>query len=515
MSRRPLASLLAILSVLPLTAAIASAQRGSPPPVSPPASADTGTGRASDSTAAQLAKLTGSIYDSVHLAPLGQAAVIVQGTQALSFTDENGRFVVDSIPPGKYRIEVEHSLLDSLGLRMITDSLAITAGGTNTISLAVPSIPSIVAASCPANVMALGPSAIIGRLLDADTDRPVSGARVSFAWSEISVSTGVRQLPKVRGARTTGNGVFRLCGLPADVDGTLQANNKGITTSEIRVTFHGERLIVQGLRIGNANTVVRTNVDSIRRAQPGGAPIFSTPTIQRGDAVLRGRVVNANGAPIQGARVDVVGTESHAQTNDQGEFALAELPSGTQTVTARQMGFSPVEQPVELSTRAAADVTLTMAVPAFTLPTIEVRAQQDQGLVKIGFTERKSVGLGTFLDAKQIMQRGPNMITDVMRTIPGLRVVPVGIGLDDFIVVNNRASMITNSCVNWWVDGTPWTNVYPGDIDRLMPPSEVGAIEVYWGTETPIQFQRSGDQRCAVIVMWSKYRLEQAARRKR
>jgi hypothetical protein len=325
----------------------------------------------------------------------------------------------------------------------------------------------------------------------------------------------VRQLPKVRGAVTTGNGIFRICGLPGDVDGTLQANNKGITTSEVRITFHGERLIVQGLRIGTANTVVRTNTDSLRGTQATGTPTFSAPTIQRGDAVLRGRVVNANGAPIPGARVDVVGTEAHAQTNDKGEFTLTELPSGTQSVVARQMGFSFVEQPVELSTRAPADVTLTMAVPAVTLPTIDVRAEQDRGLEKIGFIERKSVGLGTFLDARQIMQRGPNMITDVMRSIPGLRVVPVGIGLDDYIVVNNRSSMLTNSCVNWWVDGTPWTNVYPGDIDRLMPPSEVGAIEVYWGSETPIQFQRSGDQRCAVIVMWSKYRLDQASRSKR
>ena len=510
-----------LLAVVPalLVAAPAQAQRGGRPPVTPPAAAkpDSAAAAGADSAAkvaARFASLTGTVYDSIHLMPLAQAAILVQGTQALAFTDKDGRFLVDSIPAGSHRVEVEHALLDTLGLRMITDPIEMTAGDTSTIAFSVPSIASVVGASCPPNQMALGPAAIIGRLLDADTDNPVAGARVSFAWSEISISAGVRQLPRVRESRSGDNGVFRICGLPSEVDGTLQAINKGVTTSEVRITLHGEPLAIQALKIGSANTVSRMSSDSIRQAAASGSR-FSAPVVQRGDAVLNGKVVNANGSPITGARVDVIGTESHAQTNDKGEFTLTDLPSGTQSVVARQMGFSPVELPVELSTRGAASVTLTMAVPAQLLPTIEVKAEQDKGLDNIGFTERKAIGGGTFLNADEIMQRGPNLVTDVFRTIPGLRVVPVGIGLDDFMVVNNRASMISNSCVKFWVDGTPWTNVYPGDIDRLMPPSEVGAIEVYHGTNTPLQFQSSGDQNCAVVVMWSKYSLDRASRRKR
>ena len=459
-----------------------------------------------------LGSVAGTVFDSVHQAPLVGALVIVENTTRSAITNGYGGFAIDSIPPGSYRVRVEHPFLDSIGVQMRTGEFSLAENETRHLELAVPSSETLVAISCPPARRNLGPSAIIGRLLDADSDEPVQGARVSYAWAELSFAAGLRREPRVRDAVTGADGVFRICGLPSDVEGTLQAVKGGVSTAEIRVRIQGEPLLVQGLRIGTSVTVVRD--DSARSTRDAaGVQRFSAPVIQRGEAVLTGRVVAANGQPIAGARVDVEGTRSAALTNSNGEFVLRDLPSGTQQVWARQLGYAPVSVPVELSTKAPANVIIRMSEPAQVLPSVTVQAERDAGLDQVGFTERKRALSGYFVTGEEVMQRGPNLLTDVMRTIPMLRVVPAG--NNEYIVESARAPLLGGNCVRYYLDGAPFEAVFPGDVDRLIPPWNVGAMEVYSGSSAPAQFQIAGASNCVIVVIWSKFRLEQAARRRR
>jgi len=474
------------------------AQGGSPAPVAP------------------TAVLIGTVYDSVHSAPLRRAAVLVEGTSRVTFTDDEGRYRLDSIAPGAHRIRVDHTILDSLGLQMVTNSFELADKAERIVDLAIPSAETLVTVSCPAAQRALGPSAIIGRLLDADSDAPVDSGKVSFAWSEISISARLRRVPRVRMVSTTKDGVFRICGLPSQVEGTLQADKKGITTSEVRLTFEGQPLVIQGLRIGNAQTVARAAPDTAAKTTRDAAaePRYSAPNVQRGQAVLTGRVVGASGQPMAGARVDVEGTNSHSLTRANGEFTLTELPSGTQTAVARQLGYAPVYKAVELSTRGPATVTITMSKPAQVLAPVVVKAQEEDGLNKLGFTQRKRAGNGRFVTGEEVMRRAPNVLTDVFRTIPGLRVTPGGSYGNEYVVEDARSTGL-GGCVKYMVDGAPWEAIYPGDLDRLIPPWEIGGIEVYHASSAPIQFTTAGNSSCAVIVIWSKHRVESATLRKR
>lgn len=477
----------------------------------PPASASA----TQQDTTKRFASLFGTVFDSVHNSPLVGATVFVLGTTRIGNTNDRGLFTVDSVPPGQHKVHVAHELLDSLGITMVTDSFEVAAGERKVLEMAVPSSETLVGLSCSAATRRLGPSAIIGRLLDADTDQPVAGARVSFAWSELSLAAGLKRVPKVLGATANAEGVFRICGVPGEVEGTLQAEKSGITTAEIKVTFIGQPLVIQGLRIGNANTVAKADVDSSQASTPGrsvGEQRFSAVNYQKGQAVLRGKVVNANGAPIANARVEVEGTMSRALTNAEGAFSLTELPSGTQSVVARQMGFAPVSQPVELSTREPATTTITMSQPVQMLEPVVVTAESDMGLDNIGFTQRKRAMSGTFMDATDIMRRGPNLLTDVFRTVPSLRVVPMG--PYDYRVESSRGNMLGGNCVKYWLDGAPFEAVFPGDVDRMIPPYEIAAIEVYNGSTVPIQFTNANSGNCAVIVIWSKYKASQPVRRK-
>jgi hypothetical protein len=493
-----------LLLGLPLRAVAAQVT----PPVPPPA----------DSARPALAAILGTVFDSVHNAHLRGATVFVTGSTRVGVTNDRGSFVVDSIVPGFVRVHVQHELLDSLGLRMVTDSIALAAGERRVLELAVPSPDALVALSCNPATRRLGPSAIVGRLLDADSDDPVSGARVSFAWSELSIAAGLKRIPKLLGATANADGVFRICGVPSEVEGTLQAEKNGITTAEVKVTFVGQPLVIQGLRIGNANTVSQGRADSnqtVLTQTNVGEQRFSAVNIQRGEAVLRGRVVLANGQPVSGARVEVEGTVSRALTNTAGEFTLTELPSGTQSVVARQLGFAPVSQAVELSTRAPATTVITMSRPVQVLEAIVVEAESEaiRGLEVVGFTKRQRGLSGYFLDSEEVMRRGPNMLTDVFRTIPSLRVVPAG--PYDYDVQSARGNTLGGTCVKYWLDGTPYESVFPGDVDRMIPSYQVGAIEVYNGSSVPIEFTNANTNNCAVIVIWSKYKLSQPGNRKR
>ena len=313
----------------------------------------------------------------------------------------------------------------------------------------------------------------------------------------------------LREALSTDDGMFRICGLPAGFEGTLQAQLKSVVTAEVRVKDEGALLVVQGLKIGNANTVITAATDSAaikRQKEVTTGPQFSAARMQTGNAVLTGRVINAAGS-TGGRRAHrrASGRPGRRLRRRTGSSRISGLPSGTQNVVARQIGFAPEEQRVELSTRGPAEVSITMARPATMLNTVVVKADRDVGLEKVGFTQRKKMGGGYYMDGDQITQRAPNMLTDLFRTIPGLRVVPSGNGIDYTV---ESARQVTGSCVKYFVDGAPFEAVFPGDVDRILPPNEIAAIEVYNGISVPAQFQMAGQSSCAAIVMWSKTRVD-------
>ncbi|MEP7347951.1 MAG: carboxypeptidase regulatory-like domain-containing protein, partial [Gemmatimonadaceae bacterium] len=299
----------------------------------------------------------------------------------------------------------------------------------------------------------------------------------------------------------------RICGLSNQLEGgTLQASKQGVLTSEVRLNIEGQALVIQGLRIGNTNTVVKTESDSAakRAREAATGQTFSAVTVQRGDASLTGKVLNANGNPVVGARVDVVGTPGATLTRESGEFSLTGLPSGTQSLVVRQLGYEPVEQAVELSTRAAARVVVVMTKPAQVLTPVVVTAEATAGLDRVGFNQRKKSSGGTFITGDDVMKRAPNMLSDVFRSVPGLRVVPVG---NDYQIESSRNVM--GGCVTYWVDGSPFEAMFPGDIDRLYPPQEISGIEVYpSGSSVPAQFQQAGKSSCAAVVIWSRTRTD-------
>ncbi|MDE3173576.1 MAG: carboxypeptidase regulatory-like domain-containing protein, partial [Gemmatimonadota bacterium] len=435
---------------------------------------------------AKPASLSGFAYDSVRGRPMDGAQILVQGTALVARAGADGSFHLDSVPPGAHKLQAVAPILDSLGIQLVTPPIVFTAGKTTTFNVSTPSSGSLVRMLCPAAWLTRGPAALFGRVRNADTDQPVARARVSVVWYEIDF-TKLSKVPRLREAVTQPDGTYRICGLPGTFDGKVQVDHAGLRSGDVPVVFQKSVLEVRSL--------------SVASVAPAAVAVAgdTNPPVRRAVAMSRlvGRVLGTSGAPVAGARVQLEGTLHSVNTSPDGSFVLDSLPSGSQVVRAMYIGFTPVEQAVELSARDTTQVTLQMQTQVATLPTVVTQAQQQSGLDAVGFTQRQKSGFGYFLDTKTIDRMQPTRFTDALAAIPGIHVTQSGY---DVSITDNRDPM--GGCVKFVVDGSPWESLTPGDVNSFIQGQDLGAIEVYHGSETPPQFQFPGQTGCSVIVAW-------------
>jgi len=442
--------------------------------------------------------LQGVVFDSLHAEPLTHALVSVDGTTRMAFSDSLGRFLIDSIPPGAHRVYVEHAMLDTLGISLVTPPLNISANMVTQTVIAVPSGEYLVSLFCPAARRALGPGALVGRVREPDSDSAAVGARVSFVWYDpdppglpANLRVG-KKPPRVREATVDADGTYRLCGLPEKYEGKLQAQRKdGGETAEVTVT---QELGVLALR----SMSVAARPKSIAAGDTGALKQ------RRGSARVSGVVVNRSGAPVANARVGLMGSSAATMTKQNGEFVLDSLPAGTQALVVRQIGYSPTEVPVELSSRTPARVTVKLGVLVPQLTPVEVTSRREEGLQKVGFLDRKRTSAGGyFITQEDLDRRKPIKFSDVLRTTPGLRVTES----NGQAMISSTRSAQGNGCVTVYVDGAPWQQLDPGDLDTFVQPNEVAAVEVYSGASIPAQFV-TPSQNCSAVVVWTKTRVD-------
>ncbi|MEM1055412.1 MAG: TonB-dependent receptor [Bacteroidota bacterium] len=94
---------------------------------------------------------------------------------------------------------------------------------------------------------------------------------------------------------------------------------------------------------------------------------------------LEGSVRDADGAPLPGATVQVIGTDLGAATDADGQYRLTSVPSGTQTVEARFVGLTPVRQSVSIPAGETARLDLVLRDAAVVIGDVTVTGAREQG----------------------------------------------------------------------------------------------------------------------------------------
>jgi hypothetical protein len=475
----PVAAAVACLSFLSLTATrLAHAQATASPP-------------------SAFATLQGFVIDSVHNAPLAGARVRVEGTTRSTETTAEGRYLIDSIPPGSHRIALAHPLLDTIGMALMSPPIPLAGGKVLTIDLAVPSSDRLASLFCTAaQRRILGPAALIGFVRDPETGGPATGAKVQLVFEE-SDPLGFKKTTKIREASVDSTGNYRICGLPTPMSGKVQVFRNGVSSGEVVASIDDGFLGLRSLSIVSKNAVVATV------AGDSGKP---AKKVYRGSARITGKVTNKSGQPLAGARVTLQGSGLTALTRTNGDFVLDSLPSGTQSLEVRKLGYGVEEVAVELASAAPQSVRVTMSDYVPTLETMRIEAERDKGLTDVGYLGRKLSGHGHYMDG-DALHKDALRFSDAMRVVPGLRVTPNGDGRT-YTITSARDP---NGCVNFVIDGTKWTEITPGDIDDYVRPDEMRAVEVYTGSTVPAEFQTPGRGNCSVVVVWTRQRTERGS----
>ena len=467
--------------------------------------------------------VSGVVFDSLAGAPLAGATVqwANPADAARTYTtqtDTAGRYHFPAVRLGRYLVGFFHPSVDALGIELPPVTVELGGDSAARLDLGTPGSAVLLPALCGNNAPAPRPggttlgellrparsaAALLGSVRDADTGAPVPNARVVVTWTELQTEGNEAQGATVRNVnrrvpvRARADGGFVACGLPSGVNLVANADAPKRQSGLVELRLEPGQLARREFALGDSASVLTVTVPDTAAAREGR---LSVPiTVARGQARLTGVVRAPGGAPLVGARVSVAGTDAAGTTSPSGTFSLAGLPAGTYSLEVRAIGYAPTRVAVNLSRARPSAVAVTVTERLNTLESVVVQADRTK-LEKdyTGFTERaRRGGFGRFITEDDIARRSPVVTTDVLRTVPGLQVVPNG---QFGYTVQGRG----NCTPDLFIDGL---RVLDGtaEIDQLVQPTDVAGVEVYsGGTGAPAQLQGPGGSGCAVVAVWTK-----------
>lgn len=451
---------------------------------------------------AQSARISGTVTDSVHRAPLAEATVLaepVAPTRDTVFhatrTDARGRFELSGLQAGKYVVTVEHPFTDSIGLSVPSRETQATAEGTPPLALALPSVRTLRRTLCPAAVSDTTLGVMLGVVRRAD-GRTVKGANVVFEWTDVSVNRKTLQAKQTQMSASTISdslGVYRACGVPAGIPLFVQAQLGAGQQSGVVEEHIGEAgVLVRELVLGDSTRAPQVATGAGTGAGTGGGAgtrAGADASDVHGDGVIRGVVRIDQIHPLANARVHLFGTSRTATTDASGEFRLTDIPTGTQGFEVVALGYAPRRFRAEVSATTE-PITVTMSRIAAVLDSVRVTARRlANGGRYNEFDQRSRNGHGHYITEQEVERRHPFVTSDLLRTMPG---VQVAVGKDNEHVVSMRRCTPTV-----FLDGME--SALPLD---EIPTSWIRGIEVYQIAETPAQYR--GHDNCGAILVWTK-----------
>lgn len=458
--------------------------------------------------AAQFGRIDGTVWDSLHAAPLSGASVRAERLSSErdavfeSITDDRGSFRFDSLPAGRYSVSFASALLDSLEYGGQAPQASVVAGRTSRIELAIPSASTLRSIACPGVTFAPRTGALVGHLTDADLERPLAGAGVLVAWTAFAVDSADGVLTsEYRSARATtdASGAFHLCGVPTESPLALQVQYEHHAGAVLRVSVAPE----VGLGVRNLSFSA-TGSWSLAESVDTSASDTAPPPFLRGSALLVGTVRSATGVPVADANVSVAGTGTTAVTDARGEFTLNGLPSGSHDVEVRRIGFQRLRHSVELRPGVTVryDVHLQRVVLLDSVAVVaQRRAYPDFE------SHRKFATNGRFITDADFDWHRLNGVSDILTQVVGFAGRVVGVGSNAYVP---GCTVVVDNMVERVVPGS----TRPGGQLNNVSPSDVGAMEFYppGSRSAPAQFRPAqpprwgmpSDAPGCVIMIWTK-----------
>ncbi len=225
-------------------------------------------------------------------------------------------------------------------------------------------------------------------------------------------------------------------------------------------------------------------------------------------------------------------------SGENGEYRLEAPRPGRYFVEAHSFGYRRwVDGPIDLRAGDDWETEYHLAAIPFELDPVEVTVPApayEPFLQRVGFFERQKADFGHFITRDEIERRAPARMTDLLSSVPGVRLVPSSSGLtrSSLSFRGSRLSMGGACHPRVFVDGlivilgdarVRGTDIYgfpeqpteveadPAErpeiaLDDVVIPEDVAAVEVYRrGAEVPARFGgTSTSTQCGVIAIWTR-----------
>jgi hypothetical protein len=215
-------------------------------------------------------------------------------------------------------------------------------------------------------------------------------------------------------------------------------------------------------------------------------------------ATVQGVVIeHETDLPLEGALVTLepltatVGEPVAETTGPGGGFFFGEVSPGAYALRVTLLSYHELQDTLEVPAESELDLTLPLSVLPIPLDPIVVVSQGRVLWPMRAFEARRRTARGVFFSREEIQASGAYEFTDLIRRIPGARVVPTG-------GFGNRVEFRGGCRPDLWVDGVLAGTT--ANLDSFLRTEEVEGVEVYKGAELPIEF---GSNLCGAIVVWT------------
>lgn len=215
--------------------------------------------------------------------------------------------------------------------------------------------------------------------------------------------------------------------------------------------------------------------------------------------VVKGTVMTDARMPLTGAQIRFGNAADVAESDDAGQFTATRVNAGTMWLRVRRIGYRPESLLVTVVPGQSIAPTVVMRQIAQSIAAVKVIGRRDLIGPMAGFYKRLQMGGGgRFFTQADIAKRQPARMTDLLRSVPGIRIESRG--FDNKVRIRgSRCSPLV------WLDGQ---GLFAGEFDLdSVDPATFEGIEIYSGPATvPLEFQ--GNQRvsssCGTVVLWSR-----------
>lgn len=217
--------------------------------------------------------------------------------------------------------------------------------------------------------------------------------------------------------------------------------------------------------------------------------------------------------PLRGTEIIVVdstGTRVAVREADgAGRFFIHLDGSGVYGLSTERLGYAAATRRALLVTAGdTVEIEFRLSRLPIPLDPIRVRARAPRTrLERMGFYRRRQAGIGRFVTAREIEERHPLFVSDMLQMEPSVRILSDREG--DLVAAfwggSSYATMNGNVCLPRLVlDGYMLGNKSNGKVNLFVSPSDVAGIELYpRGAGAPVQY--GGIQApCGVILIWTK-----------